>query len=96
MAISLLQMELESKNLPPIELIRFDGDHCKWPNFIQNWDYYEIGVHHFEKIKVINKKGNCANNFQYKLNFLKKTLQLSYCQEKKFFQPKLSRKDEKR
>ena len=30
-------MELESKNLPPIELTRFDGDHCKWPDFIQNF-----------------------------------------------------------
>ena len=31
---------------------------------IDNWDYYEIGVHFFEKIKGILKKGNCANNFQ--------------------------------
>ena len=36
-ATSLLQMQLESKNLPPIELTRFDGDHCKWPIFIQNF-----------------------------------------------------------
>ena len=33
-ATSLLQMELESKDLPPIELTRFDGDHCIWPEFI--------------------------------------------------------------
>ena len=31
--------------------------------------YYEIGVHFFEKIKGIVKKGNCTNNFQYRLNF---------------------------
>ena len=36
-AISLLQMELEKKNLPPIELTRFDGDQYKWPDFIQNF-----------------------------------------------------------
>ena len=30
-------MELESKNLPPIELTRFDGDHSIWPDFIQNF-----------------------------------------------------------
>ena len=58
--------------------------------------YYKIGVHFFEKIKVIRKKGNCANNFQYGLNFSKKNLKVSYCQENNFFQPKLSRKDEKR
>ena len=28
-ATFLLQMEIESKTLPPIELTRFDGDHCK-------------------------------------------------------------------
>ena len=33
---SLLQMELDWKNLPPIELTPFDGNHCKWPDFIQN------------------------------------------------------------
>ena len=59
------------------------------------WDYYEIGVHFFEKNKGIVKKGNCANNFQYRLN-LKKNLKVSYCQESNFFQPKLARKDEKR
>ena len=59
------------------------------------WDYYEIGVHFFEKNKGIVKKGNCANNFQYRLN-LKKNLKVSYCQENNFFQPKLARKDEKR
>ena len=30
-------MELESKNLSPIGLTRFDGDHWKWPDFIQNF-----------------------------------------------------------
>ena len=30
-------MELESKNLPSIELTRFDGDDCKWPDIIQNF-----------------------------------------------------------
>ena len=37
-ATTLLQMELESKNLLPIELTRFDGDHCKWPVLIQNFN----------------------------------------------------------
>ena len=31
-------MELESKTLLPIELTRFDGDHWKWPDFIQNFE----------------------------------------------------------
>ena len=57
---------------------------------------YEIEVHVFEKIKGIEKKGNCANNFQYRLNFSKKNLKVSYCQENNFFQPKLARKVEKR
>ena len=30
-------MELESKILLPIALTRFDGDHCKRPDFIQNF-----------------------------------------------------------
>ena len=59
-------------------------------------DYYKIGVHFFEKNKGIVKKGNCANSFQYRLNFSKKNLKVSYCQENIFFQPKLARKDEKR
>ena len=59
-------------------------------------DYCKTGVHFFEKNKGIVKKGNCANNFQYRLNFLKKTLKVSYCQESNFFQPKLARKDKKR
>ena len=70
------------------------GDYSSfWP--LSTWDYYEIGVHFFEKNKGIVKKGNCANNFQYRLN-LKKNLKVSYCQENNFFQPKLARKDEKR
>ena len=32
-----MKIELESKNLPPIELTRFDGDHSKWRDFIQNF-----------------------------------------------------------
>ena len=36
-ATSLLQMELESENLPPIEHTRFDRDRCKWPDFIQDF-----------------------------------------------------------
>ena len=60
------------------------------------WGYYEIGVNFFEKIKGIAKKGNCTNNFQYRSNFSKKNLKVSYCHENNFFQPMLSRKDEKR
>ena len=33
----LLQLEYESKYLPVMELFRFDGDPCKWPDFIQNF-----------------------------------------------------------
>ena len=45
----------------------------------------EIGVHFFEKIKVIVTKGNCANNFQYRLNLLKKTLKSKLLSGKQFF-----------
>ena len=34
-ATSSLQMELEAKDLPRIELIRFDGDYCKLQYFIK-------------------------------------------------------------
>ena len=33
----LLQSEFETRNLPAIELVRFDGNPCKWPDFIQNF-----------------------------------------------------------
>ena len=33
----LLQWEFETRNLPAIELVRFDGNPCKWPDFIQNF-----------------------------------------------------------
>ena len=33
----LLQLEYESKSSPVIKLFRFDGDPCKWPDFIQNF-----------------------------------------------------------
>ena len=59
-------------------------------------DYCEIGVHFFEKNKDIMKKGNCANNFQYRLNFSKKKLKSKLLSGKQFFQPKLATKDEKR
>ena len=42
------------------------------------------------------KKGNCANNFQYRLNFSKKKLKSKLLSGKQFFQPKLATKDEKR
>ena len=32
-----LQQEFESRNLPPIPLIRFDGNPSKWPEFIENF-----------------------------------------------------------
>ena len=31
-----LQQEVDSDNLPPIPLIRFDGNPSKWPEFIEN------------------------------------------------------------
>lgn len=34
-ATSSLQVELEAKDLPRIELIRFDGDYCKLQYFIK-------------------------------------------------------------
>ena len=49
-----------------------------------------------EKVKGIVKTGNGTNNFQYRLNFLRKILKVRYSQENNFFQPKLARKDEKR
>ena len=33
----LLQLEYESKCLPHMGLFRFDGDPCKWPDYIQNF-----------------------------------------------------------
>ena len=32
-----LQREFESRNLPPVPLIRFNGDASKWPEFIENF-----------------------------------------------------------
>ena len=31
-----LQQEVDSDNLPPIPLIRFEGNPSKWPEFIEN------------------------------------------------------------
>ena len=36
-ASMLLQLEYESKCLPVKELFRFNGDPCKWPDFIENF-----------------------------------------------------------
>ena len=33
----LLQWEFKTRNLPAIELVRFNGNPCKWPDFIQNF-----------------------------------------------------------
>ena len=38
----ILQWEFETRNLPTIELSRFDGDPCKWPDFIQN---FKLHIH---------------------------------------------------
>ena len=54
------------------------------------WDYYEIGVHFFEKIKGIVKKGNCSNNFQYRLIFSKKKLKSKLLSGKQFFSTQVS------
>ena len=54
------------------------------------WDYCEIGVHFLEKIKGIVKKGNCANNFQYRLNFSKKNLKSKLLSGKQFFSTQVS------
>ena len=34
---AMLQWEIESRNLPPTGLVRFDGDPTKWPEFIQSF-----------------------------------------------------------
>ena len=34
---TLLQWEFESRHLPPIDLIKFNGDPTKWPEFIQSF-----------------------------------------------------------
>ena len=34
---AMLQWEFDSGNLPPIDLVRFDGDPTKWPEFIQSF-----------------------------------------------------------
>ena len=47
--------------------------------------YYEIGVRFFEKIKDNVKKRNCANSFQYRLNFSKKKLKSKLLSGKQFF-----------
>ena len=36
-ASSALRHEFESKNLPAIELVKFNGDSSKWPEFIENF-----------------------------------------------------------
>ena len=33
----LLQREFKTRNMPAIELVRFDGNPCKWPDFLQNF-----------------------------------------------------------
>ena len=33
----LLHWEFETRNLPTVKLVRFNGNPCKWPNFIQNF-----------------------------------------------------------
>ena len=35
----LLQREFETRDLPAINLMRFDGDSKQWPNFIQNFKH---------------------------------------------------------
>ena len=35
--LQVLQQEFESRNLPPIELKRFNGDPEQWPEFIENF-----------------------------------------------------------
>ena len=57
---------------------------------IKFWNYYKIGVHFFEKNKGIVRKGNCANNFQYSLNFSKKTLKSKLLSGKQFFSAQVS------
>ena len=33
----ILQKDIESRSLPPIDILRFDGDPSKWPEFIDNF-----------------------------------------------------------
>ena len=35
----LLQREFETRDLPAINLMRFDGDSKQWPNFLQNFKH---------------------------------------------------------
>ena len=35
----LLQIEFETRDLPAIKLMRFDGDSKQWPNFTQNFKH---------------------------------------------------------
>ena len=35
--VELLQWKFGTRNVPAIELVRFDGNPCKWPDFIQNF-----------------------------------------------------------
>ena len=32
-----MQKDIESRSLPPIDVLRFDGDPSKWPEFIDNF-----------------------------------------------------------
>ena len=38
----MLEWGFESRNLPPIDLVRFDGDPTNWPEFMQS---FKTGVH---------------------------------------------------
>ena len=64
--------------------------YAHFKHFTLIWDYYEIGVHFFEKNKDIVKKENCANNFQYRLNFSKKNLKSKLLSGKQFFSTQVS------
>ena len=35
--MALLERDLESRNLPPMELLRFNGNPSHWPEFIQRF-----------------------------------------------------------
>ena len=37
-----MQKDIESRSLPPIDVLRFDGDPCKWAEFI---DSFKTRVH---------------------------------------------------
>ena len=43
--VNALQQELESRQLPPLDLVPFDGNPCFWPEFIENFKFKNFKMH---------------------------------------------------